>query len=76
MRISQSEYEQFKSAYNEYTHTIPADGVLRILSIEVDSDKLEWTKPELHQLGKSDFKLPLEVYVLYCKTAINNTQEK
>jgi hypothetical protein len=40
----------------------------------VDRCKQKWTKPEIHQLGKSDFKLPLEVYVLYCKIKLQHIE--
>jgi hypothetical protein len=33
--------------------------------------KLKWTIPEIHQLGKAPFKLPLEVYVLYMTMKLN-----
>lgn len=74
MKISSEQSSKITNLFVEMDKLEYLNSLLEILSIEVDSDKLEWAKPEIHQLGKSDFKLPLEVYVLYCKAKLEHTQ--
>jgi hypothetical protein len=74
MEISVEQSSKITNLFVEMDKLEYLNDLLEILSLKLDGEKLEWTKPEIHPLGKSDFKLPLGVYVLFCKTKLEYMQ--